>query len=101
LGVAGASLLAACGGVAPSTKPAAPAAGATDQSLRIALFGTREDAERRAALIPPFNKLYPRVKIEYTPIQGTDWDEYFSKVATMKAANTAPDITFVATEGTH
>ena len=112
LGAAGLSVAAACSRAAPTASPAAtagsgttagaaaPASGSTQGSLRIALFGSREDADRRAALIPPFNKLYPNVKVEYTPIQGTDWEEFFSKVLTMKAANNAPDITFVATEGT-
>jgi multiple sugar transport system substrate-binding protein len=112
LGAAGLSVAAACSRAAPTPSPAAtagsgtttgaaaPASGSTQGSLRIALFGSREDADRRAALIPPFNKLYPNVKVEYTPIQGTDWEEFFSKVLTMKAANNAPDITFVATEGT-
>jgi ABC-type glycerol-3-phosphate transport system substrate-binding protein len=112
LGAVGVSLVAACSSATPPAKPAAtagaaapaaavaPASGSTQGSLRIALFGSREDADRRAALIPPFNKLYPNVKVEYTPIQGTDWEEFFSKVLTMKAANNAPDITFVATEGT-
>ena len=112
LGAAGLSVAAACSRAAPSASPAAtagsgttagaaaPASGSTQGNLRIALFGSREDADRRAALIPPFNKLYPNVKVEYTPIQGTDWEEFFSKVLTMKAANNAPDITFVATEGT-
>jgi multiple sugar transport system substrate-binding protein len=110
-GAAGVSLVAACSG-APGPKPAAtagaatgatagaPVSGSTQGNLRIALFGSRSDADRRAALIPPFNKVYPNVKVEYTPIQGTDWEEFFSKVLTMKAANNAPDITFVATEGT-
>src|SRR6266542_4194892 len=112
LGAAGVSLLAACAQGAPAAKPAAtggapatgatsaPAAGSTQGSIRIALFGSRESADRRAALIPGFTKLYPNVKVEYTPIQGSDWEEFFSKVLTMKAANNAPDITFVATEGT-
>jgi len=105
LGAGGVTLLAACG-PAPSSKPAATTAAAPagsaskDNSLRIALFGSRSDADRRAALLPGFAKSFPNVKVEYTPIQGTDWEEFFSKVLTMKAANNAPDITFVATEGT-
>ncbi len=117
LGAGGMTLLAACGPAAankPSgaaaTQPtsgagttpaaAAPPSASTQGSLRIALFGSLQDANQRAAMIPGFNKLYPNVKVEYVPIQGTDWEEFFSKVLTMKAANNAPDINLVATEGT-
>src|SRR5216110_2187085 len=90
LGGAGVSLLAACAPGGSTAKPAAtagaaaapaaaaPASASTQGTLRIALFGSRSDADRRAALIPGFNKLYPNVKVEYTPIQGTDWEEFFS-----------------------
>ena len=100
VGAAGLTLTVACsGGGGQSAKPAAtsgaaagattaPASGTSGQgSIRIALFGSRSDADRRAALIPPFNAKFPNVKVEYTPIQGTDWEEFFSKVLTMKMAN--------------
>lgn len=114
VGAASVTLMAACGQGGSTARPAgtsagaAPAAGATtgpaagskQGSLRIALFGSRATADRRAQLTPGFAKLFPNVTVDITPIEGTDWEEFFSKVLTMKAANNTPDITFVATEGT-
>lgn len=89
-GLAGAALLGAsgCGG------------GASEGSLRIALFGSRSDAQRRQEMIPLFKKKFPDANVEYVPIQGKDWEEFFSKILTQLAADDPPDITFVATEGT-
>src|SRR5438309_8565174 len=80
LGAAGLSVAAACSRAAPTASPAAtaganagaaaPASGSTQGSLRIALFGSREDADRRAALIPPFNKLFPNDQVVYTTKHG-------------------------------
>lgn len=101
--------LAACGAGA-SGSSSAPATGATSapgagsgngQTIRIALFGSRDDAARREKLIPAFQEKNPGVNIEYIPIQGTDWEEFFSKVLASIAAGNTPDLTFCATEGTH
>ena len=91
-GLAGATLLGApgCGGDSAST----------EGTLRIALFGSRSDAQRRQEMVPLFKKKFPDVDVEYVPIQGEDWEEFFSKVLTQLAAGDPPDITFVATEGT-
>lgn len=85
---------------AAATGGSAPALISSGETLRIALFGSRDDAERRNKLIPGFVEKFPGVKVEYIPIQGTDWEQFFSKVLAMKAAGNSPDITFVATEGT-
>jgi ABC-type glycerol-3-phosphate transport system substrate-binding protein len=93
----------AAGGAAATAAPAAggaPAIKSEGESIRIALFGSRDAADRRAKLIPGFVQKFPGVKVEYIPIQGTDWEQFFSKVLAMKAAGDTPDITFVATEGT-
>lgn len=94
-GLAGAALLggplAGCGGGSQTQ----------EGKLRIAVFGSRSDAERREKLIPPFKKKNPDADIEYIAIQGRDWEEFFSKILTQLAAGDAPDIVFVATEGTH
>ncbi|MGH3145804.1 MAG: ABC transporter substrate-binding protein [Rubrobacter sp.] len=92
-GLAGATLLGAagCGG-----------GGGTEKGkLRVAFFGSREVAQAQNALVPPFKEKVPEVKdVEFIPIQGTDWEEFFGKVLTQLAAGDPPDITFVATEGT-
>lgn len=98
-GLTGAALLGAAGcgdgdtGQAPSTT--------AEGKVRIALFGSREDAERREKLIPPFKEKFPKVDVEYVPIEAQDWEAFFSKVLAMIAAGNPPDLTFVATEGTH
>lgn len=90
-GLAGAALLGAAG---------CGSGGTTEGTLRIALFGSRSDAERRAELIPLFRNKFPKANIEYIPVQGKDWEEFFSKILTQLAAGDPPDIIFVATEGT-
>lgn len=99
-GQAAAPSAAATAPASATAAAAAPAGSSKEGTIRIALIGSRADADRRAALIPPLNKRFPNVKVEYTPVQGTDWEEFFGKVLTMKAANNAPDLVFVATEGT-
>lgn len=70
-----------------------------NQTLRIAFEGTQVDPlDQRLA--EGFKEQHPDVTIEFIPIQGTDWNEYFAKVLTMIASGTVPDLMSVATEGT-
>jgi multiple sugar transport system substrate-binding protein len=82
-----------------SSRFAAPVLLKQEQTLRIALEGTAVDPldER---LAEGFREQFPDANIEFLPIQGADWNEYFAKVLTMIASGTVPDIMSVATEGT-
>lgn len=93
-GLAGAALLgtAGCGG---------DQEGATSGSLRIAVIGSRESAERRQSLVPPFTEQFPEATVEFIPVQATTWEEYFSKILSSIAAGEQIDLAYVATEGTH
>ena len=97
---AGAASL-ALGSTAAGAASAAPAFHRRqEQTLRIAFEGTAVDPlDQRLA--EGFRELHPDVNIEFVPIQGTDWNEYFAKVLTMIASGTVPDLMNVATEGTH
>ena len=72
---------------------------ADSQTLRIAINGTQVSPNNEA-LAKDFESKTPGVKVEFIPLQGKDWNEYFSKILTMIAAGTVPDLTSVATEGT-
>jgi ABC-type glycerol-3-phosphate transport system substrate-binding protein len=68
-------------------------------TLRIAINGTEVD-ENTKALAAEFEAQHEGSTVEYIPLQGKDWNEYFSKLLTMVASGTVPDLTSVATEGT-
>jgi ABC-type glycerol-3-phosphate transport system substrate-binding protein len=86
---------------AASTVISAPAVIKSEgETLKIALYGSRESAATRAAIVDPFVKKFPGAKVEYIPIQAIDWSDFFTKVLAMKAAGNTPDLTIVATEGT-
>lgn len=72
---------------------------AQDQTLRIAINGT-EIGKTDQAVADAFQEAVPGARVEFIPLQGKDWNEYFSKILTMIAAGTIPDLTTVATEGT-
>jgi ABC-type glycerol-3-phosphate transport system substrate-binding protein len=86
-------------GEAGATITGAPALITKGQTLKIALIGTSvgENFEKSAA---SFKEKYPDVTIQFTPLQGQDWEAYFSKIMTNIAAGDVPDMTQVATEGT-
>ena len=44
-------------------------------------------------------KIDPKVKLQISAVNGTDWNDFFGKVLTQIAAGNAPDIVCVATEG--
>ncbi len=70
-----------------------------DQTLRIALNGAQV-GEADEALAAGFEEQFPGSQIEFIPLQGTDWNDYFAKLLTLIASGTVPDLTTVATEGT-
>lgn len=69
------------------------------QTLRIAFEGTAV-SPLDEQLAEGFREQFPEANVEFIPIQGADWNEYFAKVLTMIASGTVPDIMSVATEGT-
>ena len=68
-------------------------------SLKIAINGTEVD-ENTQKLADEFEAVHEGAEVEFIPLQGQDWNEYFSKLLTMVASGTVPDLTSVATEGT-
>lgn len=74
--------------------------GRRSDALTIALNGTAQDAAADEGLIRAFQDVHPDIPVRITPIQGTDWSDFFAKILTLVAAGTAPDVVMVATEGT-
>lgn len=74
--------------------------GRNDGMLSIAINGTAQDAEANRGLIEAFTAKHPDIPVRITPIQGTDWSDFFAKILTLVAAGTAPDVVMIATEGT-
>lgn len=73
--------------------------GRSDDSLRIAILGTKQDAQARQSLVDAFNEVHPDIPVQLQAIQGADWADFFAKILTMVAAGTPPDVVVVATEG--
>ena len=73
--------------------------GRGEDRLTIAIIGTQADAEARANLVKEFERQNPGIKVRIMAIQSVDWQDFFSKILTMVAAGTPPDIVNVATEG--
>ncbi len=90
---------AADGAAASPGVSGAPVLVTQGETLRIALIGTSvgENFQKSADL---FTAKYPDVTVQFTPLQGADWEAYFSKILTSIAAGDVPDMTQVATEGT-
>lgn len=73
--------------------------GRGDNSLSIAIMGTAADAAARQKVIDAFAKVHPEIKVKVQAIQAVDWKDFFTKILTMVAAGTPPDVVYVATEG--
>ena len=73
--------------------------GRGDNSLSIAIMGTAADAAARQRAIYAFTRLHPEIKVKVQAIQAVDWKDFFTKILTMVAAGTPPDVVYVATEG--
>ncbi|SED92868.1 extracellular solute-binding protein [Ruania alba] len=74
--------------------------GRDDDVLTIAVLGTAQDAAARQGLVDAFARIHPDIEVRIMGIQGNDWGDFFSKILTMIAAGTPPDVVNVATEGT-
>ncbi|GAB5077586.1 extracellular solute-binding protein [Arthrobacter sp. AD-310] len=73
--------------------------GRGDNSLSIAILGTAADAAARQRAIDAFSRIHPEIKVKVQAIQAVDWKDFFTKILTMVAAGTPPDVVYVATEG--
>lgn len=50
-------------------------------------------------LITEFNKTYPNIKVNYVIIPFSSWPDYITKIKTMVAGGTGPDLCRLAVEG--
>ncbi|HKU31179.1 MAG TPA: extracellular solute-binding protein [Arthrobacter sp.] len=73
--------------------------GRGDNSLSIAIMGTAADAAARQRVIDAFMRVHPEIPVKVQAIQAVDWKDFFTKILTMVAAGTPPDVVYVATEG--
>jgi len=89
--VAGAAGLSACG--------LGGGGGAASKTLTVAMFGSQEAADAAAKVAQPFIKANPGYTVKYIGINGTDWNDFFTKILTQIAAGNPPDIVGIATEG--
>ncbi|WP_422934408.1 ABC transporter substrate-binding protein [Sinomonas sp. P47F7] len=95
--VGGAALLGAAGLSACAPGNAGSASGS--KTLNVAYFGTQQQADKTAKVADSFIKANPGVTVKFNGINGTDWNDFFTKVLTQIAAGNPPDIVSVATEG--
>lgn len=97
---------------APSGSAAAPAAttgttaGATAPAvklkaakIKVAQFGSVENAKLTQTLLDNFKKIQPDITVEVQAISAPDWDGFAAKLLTQIAAGDVPDLINVATEG--
>jgi len=99
---AAAALLVPRGGLAaPARRVFAPTVIKRQKAkVRIAQFGSIENAERTKTFLAEFQTEQPDIELEVYPVEAPDWSGYFAKILTQIAAGEAPDICSVATEGT-
>lgn len=95
--VGGAAILGAAGLSACS--PSGSSSSSGSKTLNVAYFGTQQAADATAKVAEPFIKANPGVTVKFNGINGTDWNDFFTKVLTQIAAGNPPDIVSVATEG--
>ncbi|WP_210769385.1 extracellular solute-binding protein [Occultella kanbiaonis] len=96
LGVAGAATV----GLSWPRLTASDIPGRGEDVLTVAILGTSQDAAARQSLVDAFTEAHPDIRVRIQAIQGNDWGDFFSKILTMIAAGTPPDVVNVATEGT-
>lgn len=102
---AAAAALAACSGSSKksstsssNTKSVSSKSGS--QTINVAYFGTPQSASQvEKAVNAPFQVAHPGVSVKFNAIQGTDWNDFFSKLLTQIAGGNVPDVATVATEG--
>ena len=86
--------------VAP-TATAAPTK-AEAKTIKVAFNGDAANKDAVKKIFDKFTDANPNIKVQlqYIPAEsGSGWNEYFTKLQTMVAGGSAPDVTFVAIEG--
>ena len=78
---------------------AADVPGRGEDALQVAILGTAQDAAARQQLVDAFHAAHPGIRVRIQAVQGQDWTQFFTKILTMVAAGTPPDLCVVATEG--
>ncbi len=73
--------------------------GRDGNALTVAILGTAADAASRQALLDAFREAHPDIPVRLQAVQGQDWTQFFTKILTMVAAGTPPDVCLIATEG--
>lgn len=73
--------------------------GRGEDVLRVAIQGTTQDAAARQDLADAFMAENPDIPVQIDAIQSADWGGFFTKLLTMVASGTAPDVVYLATEG--
>lgn len=91
--------VAACSSNSSTTTGGSGGSGSSSKTINVAYFGTQKGADAISAIAAPFRKANPGVTVKFTATNGTDWNDFFSKLLTQIAAGTVPDIIQVATEG--
>src|SRR3954453_22011567 len=99
--VGGAGLLAAVGlsGCSSSSKSSSTSKKSGSKTLNVAIFGSQQAADSSAKVAQPFMRANRGTTVKFTGINGTDWNDFFTKILTQIAAGNPPDIVSVATEG--
>lgn len=95
----GAALLGAAGVSACSPGGSGSSSGSGSKTLNVLYFGPQDKADQVSKVAEPFRKATPGVEVKFTGVNGTDWNDFFTKVLTQIAAGNPPDIVSVATEG--
>lgn len=75
---------------------------ATDaETVEITIAYPSDDGaeEKLNILIDEFNKSYPNIKVNYVLIPFSSWPDYITKLKTMVAGGTGPDVARLAVEG--
>ncbi len=91
---------ASTGSSSPSTGSGSGSGGSGKKAtLNVAFFGTQTAADATSKVADTFRKANPGVSVNFTATQGTDWNQFFSKLLTQIAGGTIPDVIQVATEG--
>lgn len=74
--------------------------GGNSGTIKMLYFGEQSAATKlQQAIGPKIKQLDKKADLQITAINGTDWNDFLSKVLTQIAAGDAPDIVSVATEG--
>jgi multiple sugar transport system substrate-binding protein len=99
--IGGAGLLAAVGlsACSSSSKSSSTSKKSGSKTLNVAIFGSQQAADSSAKVAQPFMKANPGTTVKFTGINGTDWNDFFTKILSQIAAGNPPDIVSVATEG--